>query len=228
MVVNAVQKPLRAIAYTRVSTAEQAADGHGLDAQLKSATDLIDARGWQLVEATADEGMSGSGKLEKRPEMTRVLETLCEGEADVLVVSELTRLSRSAAELLKVREMMDQCGFALVAPDRDVDTTTSAGRLMFTVLAGVAEFELDETRRRTREGMAAAAAKGVRLGRPVTTPAEIRQRLAELWDSGLSWARCAAALEAEGFNRPGSGKPYGRSGCQKLYASVLLDRQTLN
>ena len=221
---DAATKPLRAIAYTRVSTAEQAADGHGLDAQLKSATDLIAARGWELVEATADEGMSGSGKLDKRPEITRVLEALCNGEADVLVVSELTRLSRSAAELLKVREMMDRCNFALVAPDRDVDTTTSAGRLMFTVLAGVAEFELDEIRRRTREGMKAAAAKGVRLGRPVTTPDEIRERVAELRDSGLSWAKVAAALEAEGMNRPSSGKPYGRSGCQKLYASVVLDR----
>ena len=58
-----------------------------------------------------------------------------------------------------------------------------------------------------------------------TTPDEIRERVAELRDSGLSWAKVAAALETEGMNRPSSGKPYGRSGCQKLYASVVLDRE---
>jgi len=140
-------------------------------------------------------------------------------------VSELTRLPLSASELLKLREMMDRCGFALIALDRDVDTTTSAGRLMFTVLAGVAEFELDEIRRRTREGMRAAAAKGVRLGRPATTPEDTRNRIAELRDSGLSWAKVAAQAEAEGLNRPTTGTPYGRSGCQKIYASIVLDRE---
>jgi len=78
---------------------------------------------------------------------------------------------------------------------------------------------------RTKAALAERKAEGLRLGRPTTTPEEIRHGIAELRESGLSWAKVAEAAEANGWNRPSTGTPYGRSGCQKIYASVLLDRE---
>src|SRR5438105_720162 len=84
-----------ALGYVRVSTDEQAATGHGLDAQRTQLALACEQRGWHLVDVVADEGVSGSTTT--RPGLDRVLTLLDAGEADVLVTAKLDRLSRSAA-----------------------------------------------------------------------------------------------------------------------------------
>jgi DNA invertase Pin-like site-specific DNA recombinase len=123
-----------------------------------------------------------SGAKSDRPELAKVLRRLEPG--DVLVVTRLDRLARSTRDLLNLLQVIGErrAGFKSLH-DPWADTTTPHGRLMVTVLGGLAEFERALILARTDEGRKRAKARGVRFGRPkVLTPhqrQEIAQRLAE-------------------------------------------------
>jgi DNA invertase Pin-like site-specific DNA recombinase len=106
-----------------------------------------------------------SGAITDRPELTKVLQQLERG--DVLVVTRLDRLARSTRDLLNILDTVSKAGagFKSIA-DTWADTTTPHGRLMLTVLGGLAEFERELIRARTGEGRKRAQASGVQFGRP--------------------------------------------------------------
>lgn len=118
-----------------------------------------------------------SGAITARPQLHRLVDALDEG--DVLLVTRLDRLARSTRDLLNVVAAVAEkkAGFRSLG-DLWADTTTAHGRLMLTVLAGLAEFERDLIRARTSEGRERAKARGVKLGRkPKLTPHQRREAL---------------------------------------------------
>jgi DNA invertase Pin-like site-specific DNA recombinase len=123
-----------------------------------------------------------SGAKTDRAELAKALRRLEPG--DVLIVSRLDRLARSTRDLLNIVAAIAEreAGFRSLK-DTWADTTTPHGRLMLTVLGGLAEFERELIRARTGEGRKRAKARGVRFGRPAAlTPhqrAEALQRLAQ-------------------------------------------------
>ena len=149
--------------YARVST-----DGQSVDAQVRQ---LTKAGCKRVFRETA------SGAKTDRAELRKVLAKLDEG--DVLMVTRLDRLARSTRDLLNsLAAITDhKAGFCSMG-DTWADTTTSHGRLMLTVLGGLAEFERDLIRARTGEGRARAVARGVRMGRkPKMTPQQRKEAL---------------------------------------------------
>ena len=149
--------------YARVST-----DGQSLDAQVK-----------RLRAAGAEEVWreTASGAKSDRVQLRRVLAQL--GSGDVLLVTRLDRLARSTRDLLNILAAIAEkrAGFRSLG-DSWADTTTPHGRLMLTVLGGLAEFERDLIRARTSEGRARAVANGVKLGRkPTLTPHQQREAI---------------------------------------------------
>jgi DNA invertase Pin-like site-specific DNA recombinase len=122
-----------------------------------------------------------SGAKTDRAELTKAIRRL--GPGDVLVVTRLDRLARSTRDLLNILATIGEheAGFRSLK-DTWADTTTLHGRLMLTVLGGLAEFERELILARTSDGRARAKARGVRFGRPAAlTPhqrAEALQRLA--------------------------------------------------
>ena len=149
--------------YARVST-----DGQSVDAQVRQ---LTKAGCKKVFRETA------SGAKTDRAELRKVLAKLDEG--DVLMVTRLDRLARSTRDLLNsLAAITDhKAGFCSMG-DTWADTTTSHGRLMLTVLGGLAEFERDLIRARTGEGRARAVARGVRMGRkPKMTPQQRKEAL---------------------------------------------------
>lgn len=214
------------VAYLRVSTEEQADSGLGLEAQRNQIEAEAQRRGWNIVAAFTDEGISGSIAPLDRPALAEAVDLCCNSDASVIIAAKLDRLSRDTRHALAFNEHANRCGFRWFAVDADDDTTTADGEFLFTMKMGLATRERKLIGERTSAALQAKKAQGARLGRPVTTPDEIRLRIAELRDSGLSWAKVAVQAESEGLNRPSTGKPYGRSGCQKIYASVMLDRET--
>jgi len=122
-----------------------------------------------------------SGARSNRPELAKVLKRLDTG--DVLIVTRLDRLARSTRDLLNILDDIAKRGAGFKSlHDAWADTTSAHGRLMVTILAGLAEFERELILARTSDGRARAKARGVRFGRPVAlTPhqrAEALQRLA--------------------------------------------------
>jgi DNA invertase Pin-like site-specific DNA recombinase len=150
-------------AYARVST-----DGQSVDAQVRQ---LKAAGARKVWRETA------SGAKTDRVQLRRVLDQLDAG--DVLMVTRLDRLARSTRDLLNILATIAEkkAGFRSLG-DTWADTTTSRGRLMLTVLGGLAEFERDLIRARTSEGRARAVANGVKLGRkPTLTPHQRREAI---------------------------------------------------
>ena len=115
-----------------------------------------------------------SGAKTDRAELRKVIARLREG--DVLVVTRLDRLARSTRDLLNILDDIAKrgAGFRSLA-DVWADTTTPHGRLMLTVLAGLAEFERELIKARTSEGRARAKAEGVHMGRPRSLTAHQRR-----------------------------------------------------
>jgi DNA invertase Pin-like site-specific DNA recombinase len=186
---------VQVIGYVRVSTEEQSNSGAGLAAQRTAIEAECLHRGWHLVEVIEDAGYSA--KDLKRPGVQVALETLREGDAGALVVAKLDRLSRSMIDFTTVMATASKQGWALVALDCAVDTSTPAGEAMANVLATFAQFERRLIGQRTREALAAKRASGVRLGRPVSLPVAVSKRITAERKAGRSFAAIAAMLNEE-------------------------------
>lgn len=156
--------PCRAVLYARVSTNKQAENGHGLDAQRNRLEEFAGQRNLDVIAVVADEGESGTTM--ERDGMQRVLRFVHDREVDAVVVTKADRVSRNVRDLLNLSAMLEQHGVALVTADEQFDTTTPLGKAMSAMRAVFAQLERDMAAARTRDGMAAAKAKGVRLGRP--------------------------------------------------------------
>ena len=147
--------------YARVST-----DGQTVGAQVVT---LTVAGAAKVFRETA------SGPQTDRAQLRKALAALEAG--DVLLVTRLDRLARSTRDLLNTLAAIAdrKAGFRSLG-DTSADTTTSHGRLMLTVLGGLAEFERDLIRARTGEGRARAVARGVKKGRkPKLTPHQVKE-----------------------------------------------------
>ncbi|WP_412033204.1 recombinase family protein [Nitratireductor aquimarinus] len=141
----------RKIGYARVSTEEQ-----HLDLQY----DALRAAGCEVIYE--DRGISGA--VAARPGLRRAMRALQPG--DVLVVWRLDRLGRSLQNLIETMGRLQARGVGFRSVQEQIDTTSPAGRFYLHMLAALAEFERELIRDRTKAGMAAARARGVRLGRP--------------------------------------------------------------
>ncbi|HEX8743600.1 MAG TPA: recombinase family protein [Thermoleophilaceae bacterium] len=186
---------MQVLAYVRVSSEEQTASGAGLAAQRAAIAAECERRGWRVADVVEDAGYSA--KDLKRPGIQAALEQLRRGDADGLVVAKLDRLSRSMLDFTAVMARAQREGWALVALDCAVDTTTPAGEAMANVLATFAQFERRLIGQRTREALAAKRAQGVRLGRPRQLPDDVVERIVEARGRGESYGAIAAALNAD-------------------------------
>src|SRR3954451_24111978 len=139
------------VAYYRVSTARQGRSGLGLDAQKKAVADFLNGGSWQLMAEFVE---VESGKADDRPQLEQAL-TMCELSGATLVVAKLDRLSRNLAFLARLQES----GARFVAADMP-----AANELTIHIMAAVAQAERKAISKRTKEALAAAKAKGVRLG----------------------------------------------------------------
>lgn len=145
----------KAVGYVRVSTKQQGASGLGIEAQRAAVQQLAAARGLELAAVHTD---VESGRR-ARPELERALQH-CRAEGAALVVARLDRLGRRPGPLYAIRDS----GITVAAGDMPEGLGGPAQALLFATLAGVAEAEALATSDRTRAALAAARARGVKLG----------------------------------------------------------------
>ena len=187
---------MQVLGYVRVSTDEQADSRAGIEAQRRAIIAECDRRGWTLVEVIEDAGYSA--KDLRRPGIQHALEELKTRRASALVVAKLDRLSRSMLDFAGIMQTAQRQGWALVALDLGVDTSTPSGEMMANVLATFSQFERRLISQRTKEALAVKRSQGVKLGRKPALDPKVRTRIRRLRSRGWSFAKIAEKLNAEG------------------------------
>ncbi|MGH3930306.1 MAG: recombinase family protein [Pseudonocardiaceae bacterium] len=200
--------PIRALGYLRVSTEGQAESGAGLDAQRAAIEAEASRQGWQL-EVITD---TSSGAHLNRPALAAALDRLDRGDADLLLAAKLDRVSRSVKDFTELLERAHREGWRLVLLDLG-DTSTATGELTANMIASAAQYERRLIGQRTREGLAAKRAAGVRLGRPSVLPPEVVARIVGERAEGRAMRVIAEGLTADGV-------PTARGGAEWKVSSV--------
>lgn len=170
------------IGYARVSTADQS-----LEPQLQA----LEAAGVSPAQIHTD---VASGAHTERRGLDRALSHLREG--DTLIVWNLDRLGRSMGHLIEVMQDLEKRGVGFRSLTQAIDTTTPAGKLVFSIFGAIAEFERGLIRERTKAGLAAARARGKKGGRrAVLTPAKQRLLRQMAADPSLSVAQICSEFD---------------------------------
>nr|WP_017202463.1 recombinase family protein [Microbacterium barkeri] len=147
----------RAAYYARVSTDLQV-DNTSLPEQREICEAAIKVRGWDLVGAYVDEGLSGTDA--NRPQWRQMLQDARDGKIDAIVVSKLDRFARKAADAIRETDRFAEMGVDLVLVKEQIDMSTPQGKMMRTVMAGFAEMERDTIVARTAAGQRAKGRAG--------------------------------------------------------------------
>jgi DNA invertase Pin-like site-specific DNA recombinase len=200
---------MKAVGYIRLS---REGNGHGLEAQRQSIRDHCARHGWELLHIEEDEAASGKSR-NGRPGLGRALELVASGGADVLVAARLDRLTRSLLDFAALVEQAQRQGWSLAVVDQSFDLSTPNGRAMAGMLAVFAQWERETISARTKAGLAVARRKGRIGGNPAfkPVPPELAQRIYTMsTQEGLSYARIAEVLNAEGVPTMQGGKSWSK------------------
>jgi DNA invertase Pin-like site-specific DNA recombinase len=173
--------------YARVSTSN---NGQSPEMQIRELREYCKRRGWKISREYVDQGFSGM--KESRPELDRLLADAHLRRFDAVVVWKFDRFARSLSFLLRALETFRPLGIEFVSLSEQIDTSTPAGKMIFTVLGAVAELERSLIAERVRAGLRNARAKGKILGRPrkLANLDEINR----LRSQGASWRAVGTAL----------------------------------
>src|ERR1700726_4368950 len=197
----------RVAIYARVSTVNH---GQDVSMQLRELRQFSEARGWEVAGEYIVSGVSGA--KDSRPELNQLMADAHKRRFDVVCVWRFGRFARSVSHLLRALETFKALGIDFVSFSEQMDTSTPAGKMVFTVLGAVAELERSLIVERVRAGLRNAKLNGKRLGRPrvAVDAAEI----ARLRASGASWRTITRQLGTSA----GTAK---RCASPKLWPSVI-------
>ena len=180
-------KVLRVAIYARVST-----DMQCVDMQLDSLRQYCSNRGWTIQQVYSDTGISGT-KV-KRPALDELMSDARKRKFDCVLVWAFDRFARSTKHLLMALEEFKAVGIQFVSYQQNIDTAGPFGEFFFTVVAAFGQLERAMIVERVRSGLAAAKARGIRLGRRKTSVNTSRVKV--LRALGLSWGKVAAECGA--------------------------------
>jgi DNA invertase Pin-like site-specific DNA recombinase len=179
----------RVAAYIRVST-----DKQSTDSQLVAIKDAIQRSGDVLVQVYEDHAISGGKSRQDRPALDSMLKDAGAGKLDKVIVWDITRLGRSLSDLIATLNELQKFSVDLQFLQNDLDTSTEAGRMLFSIFGAIGEFERSLTRERVKSGIANARAKGVRLGRPTNCNPQTKATVLELRSKGMSIRKICSLL----------------------------------
>lgn len=207
------------IGYCRVSTDAQGDSGAGLDAQQATIAAEATRRGWGTVQTYID---VASGKTTKRrPQLAAALHVLETQQADTLVVAKLDRLSRSLLDFAALMATAQKQGWAIVALDIGVDTSTINGELVANIIMALAQWERRIIGQRTKDALEAVAGRGTKLGRPTTVTRDAVAIITAMRGSGSSYRQIARALNQAGVPTAQGGREWYGSTVRAVEARHL-------
>lgn len=173
--------------YARVSTLNK---GQDVDMQLAELRQFCAAKGLTIAHEYVDRGISGSKS--SRPQLNRLMEHATAKRFDAVLVWKLDRFGRSVRHLVNAIAELEAAGVSFISLKDSIDLSTPQGRLMFQIIAAMAEFERALICERVKSGMANARSKGRQIGRP--SLGIERQQIVALKASGATWDGISDAL----------------------------------
>ena len=157
------EKEMKRVAlYLRVSKQEQTIENQRIELERVAA-----AKGWKIVSVYKDEGISGSFGRGVRSQYDAMLKKGVQAQHDIVMAWDVSRLSRSLADLVQTLDELHACGIDLYLHQQAIDTTTPAGKAMFQMCGIFAEFERGILSERVKAGLNRAREEGKLLGRPI-------------------------------------------------------------
>lgn len=220
--------------YTRVSTAEQAAEGYSIDEQERMCKAAIEASGWKYVCTFSDPGVSG--RTMDRPGLQSMIQAIKDGSINAVVIYKLDRLSRKQRDtMLIIEDVILKNNVDLLSLNETLNTTTPWGRAMIGILSSFNQMESENIQMRTAMGRKAKAEQGgyaggkppigyrVVDGELVIVPkeAEIVRLIFRLRKNGMTYVGIADELNNRGYTTK-SGKKFLHSAIQ----TILNNEQT--
>ncbi|HEY8269958.1 MAG TPA: recombinase family protein [Pseudobdellovibrionaceae bacterium] len=203
-------KKRRTALYARVSTGNQAT---GLDAQIRVLRIFCEQNNIADCELLADENQSGTKA--SRPALDRMMKAVEEGEIENVIVFAFSRYARSVSHMLRGLEIMRKNKTNFISLSEKLDLNTSLGNVVFVIISAISQLERDLIAERVRNGLAAARARGAKIGR-------VRKRndalIHSLLKAGLSFREIARIAKCSHGSVSASKKEY-------LVLKALEDKQ---
>ncbi len=180
---------LRVAIYVRVSTHDK---GQNPEMQLRPLRDYCVARCFDISGEYVDIGQSGA--KDRRPELDRLMGEARRRLINCVIVWKLDRFGRSLKHLVTALDELSTLGVAFVSYQENIDLSTPSGRLMFHMIAAMAEFERELIRERVCAGVAHARAKGKKIGRKGLAPVQIKRVISIYHEDTSRSVRAVAKL----------------------------------
>lgn len=171
-------KTIRVALYARVSTT-----GQDVTNQLRELREAAAHKGWTVEGEYIDQGISGSKTRADRPALDAMLVKVAQGKVDMVAAWAVDRLGRSLQDLLATLQDVHAGKAGLYLHQQGLDTTTTAGRAMFSMMGVFAQFERDMIRERVLSGIARAKADGKVFGAP-TVGTKVEDKIREYRAAG--------------------------------------------
>lgn len=175
----------RVTLYARVSTKEQ-----NIDMQIIDLRAYAEARGLHIIKEYID---YASGSKNDRENYVKLFDDVRKRKCDVVLVWKFDRFARSTKELINALEEFSGLGVDFISFKENIDTSTPAGKILFTMISAFAEFERAIIRERVIAGMEKAKAKGKILGRPKIQPFKVKA-IIEMVESGTGYKQVCKKL----------------------------------
>ena len=176
----------KVIIYERVSTREQ-----NVDMQITDLRQYAEARKLKVVREYID---YASGAKTERENYRKPYDDVRKRKTDVVLVWKFDRFARSTRELINALEEFNNLGVDFISYKENIDTSTPAGKILFTMISAFAEFERAIIRERVIAGMEKAKARGARIGRPKIPPFTI-EKVLEMRGRGNSYKEIIKKLK---------------------------------
>jgi DNA invertase Pin-like site-specific DNA recombinase len=180
----------KAVIYARVSTKNQTVQN-----QIQALREAAARQGWSIVAELSDSAISGSKGRRDRPGLDTLFHMIAKRQADIVLCWSLDRLGRSLQDLIALMNDMNAKGVDLYCHTQNIDTTTSGGRLLFSIMGSIAEFEREIIRERINAGLDRARSEGKRLGRPTNMSQNTAIAARMLREKGASIGTIAKQLK---------------------------------
>lgn len=170
----------RVCLYSRVSTEKQTCEN-----QLIELRQTAERLGYTVVQEYVDHAISGVKGRDERPSLDRMLKDASIKKFDMVMIFDITRLGRSLQHCIETLNFLNSVGIDLFFQKQSIDTSTPVGRLTFSLLASLGEYERELIRERIVAGVSRAKQSGKRLGRPSSVTDGMKNAIQILRDKGM-------------------------------------------